>query len=79
MNKLAIIGIAAVLVIATAVIATVPQALANDRGDRTVQRGECGSCQQNQATNNDDSLNTEASSDGDHNTVEANGGQFNSR
>jgi hypothetical protein len=42
MNKLAIIGIAAVLVIATAVIATVPQALADrDGGDRTSQQAGC--------------------------------------
>jgi hypothetical protein len=85
MNKLAIIAIAA-LVIATAAasVATAQQsALA---GDRINQEGKCRNCQQQQAVDNDDSLNTEGGDaevdDGDHNEVtggDAFGGQFQSR
>jgi hypothetical protein len=85
MNKLAIIAIAA-LVIATGVVAIAQQAaLANDGGDRdrdVNQEGKCRNCQQQQAVDNDDSLNTEASiDDSDHNSGDAiaNGGQFQSR
>jgi hypothetical protein len=83
MNKLAIIAVAA-LVIATAVVAVAQQsALADGRdgGDRSVnQEGKCRNCQQQQAVDNEDSLNTEASvDDGDDNEVTANGGQFQSR
>jgi hypothetical protein len=83
MNKLAIIAVAT-LVIATAVVAIAQQsALATERdgGDRSVnQEGKCRNCQQQQAVDNEDSLNTEASvDDGDGNEVTANGGQFQNR
>jgi hypothetical protein len=78
MNKLVIIGIAA-LVIATAVVATQQAAFANrDGGDRINQEGKCRNCQQQQAVNNEDSLNTEARSSGDGDAI-ANGGMFQSR
>jgi hypothetical protein len=86
MNKLAIIAIAA-LVIATAAasVATAQQsALAGDRDVN--QEGKCRNCQQQQAVDNDDSLNTEGGDaevdDGDGNTVtggDAFGGQFQER
>jgi hypothetical protein len=86
MNKLAIIAIAA-LVIATGVVAIAQQAaLATDRdgGDRSVnQEGKCRNCQQQQAVDNEDSLNTEADidvDDGDNSgDAIANGGQFQDR
>jgi hypothetical protein len=89
MNKLAIIAIAA-LVIASAVVVVAQQAaLASDRdrdsGDRTNQEGKCRNCQQQQAVNNEDSLNTESGDvDVDGNNVDAtsgdaNGGQFQNR
>jgi hypothetical protein len=95
MNKLAIIAIAA-LVIGTAVVAIAQQnAFAGSRDRDVNQEGRCGSCQQNQATDNDDSLNTdsEARDTGDADASgnggsgdrsadsgsTANGGQFNSR
>jgi hypothetical protein len=62
-TTLAIIGIAAALMIATAVIASTPLAFARD----VDQSGRCRNCQQNQAVDNRDSLNTVA-----------NGGQANS-
>jgi type 1 fimbria pilin len=86
MNKLAIIA-ATALVIATAMVAVAQQsAFATDRdgGDRSVnQQGQCRNCQQQQAVDNEDSLNTEAEievDDGDNSgDAIANGGQFQSR
>jgi hypothetical protein len=88
MNKLAIIAIAA-LVIATAAssVAIAQQsALAGDRDRDVNQEGKCRNCQQQQAVDNEDSLNTEGGDaevdDGSGNTVtggDANGGQFQER
>jgi hypothetical protein len=84
MNKLAIIAISA-LVIASAVVVVAQQAaLATGGGDRdrdVNQEGKCRNCQQQQAVDNEDSLNTEANDndiDGDG-SVTANGGQFQNR
>jgi hypothetical protein len=86
MNKLAIIAIAS-LVIASAVVVVAQQAALATGGDRdrdVNQEGKCRNCQQQQAVDNDDSLNTEADVDvdGDHSSVgdtTANGGQFQNR
>jgi hypothetical protein len=83
MNKLAIIAIASLMIASAVVVIAQQAALATDRdgGDRSVnQEGKCRNCQQQQAVDNEDSLNTEASvDDGDDNTVTANGGQFQNR
>jgi uncharacterized protein YecT (DUF1311 family) len=90
MNKLAIIAIAA-LVIATAAssVAIAQQsALAGDRDRDVNQEGKCRNCQQQQAVDNDDSLNTESGDveldddndvSGSISTGDALGGQFQER
>jgi hypothetical protein len=83
MNKLAIIAIASLMIASAVVVIAQQAALATDRdgGDRSVnQEGKCRNCQQQQAVDNEDSLNTEASvDDGSGNEVTANGGQFQDR
>jgi hypothetical protein len=84
MNKLAIIAIASLMIASAVVVIAQQAALATidrDGGDRSVnQEGKCRNCQQQQAVDNEDSLNTEASvDDGSGNEVTANGGQFQDR
>jgi hypothetical protein len=83
MNKLAIIAIGALMIASAVVVIAQQAALATidrDGGDRNNQEGKCRNCQQQQAVDNEDSLNTEASvDDGSGNEVTANGGQFQDR
>jgi hypothetical protein len=77
------------LMVATLVVATEQSAFAGrDGGDRNNQEGKCRNCQQQQAVDNEDSLNTESGDadasgnggDGDRTASStANGGQFQNR
>jgi hypothetical protein len=93
MNKLAIIAIGALMIASAVVVIAQQAALATidrDGGDRNNQEGKCRNCQQQQANNNEDSLNTESgdaeANDNDDNggdvtarSGDANGGQFQNR